>query len=109
MQVPSDPARLQALHVPEHGVSQHTPSAHVRPPPHSGVDEQPLPGGRLGTQADPLQWKPAAHSESAVQSVAHVGVDWLGSALQTAGAKGVQVAATCPAQLESSSTIVASH
>ena len=56
-QVPSRPARLHALQLPWHAVSQHTPSAQVRPVRHAppAPHGSPfLPGPRASTARSPL-------------------------------------------------------
>ncbi len=67
-QVPTLPVRLQASQAPAQAVLQHTPSTQL-PLTHAFAAAQVAPRGFLGTQAEPLQYWPAAHWLSAVQLV----------------------------------------
>ncbi len=67
-QVPTLPARSQASQAPAQAVLQHTPSTQL-PLTHAFAAAQVAPGAFLGTQAEPLQYWPAAHWLSAAQLV----------------------------------------
>jgi hypothetical protein len=60
VQVPSEPARLQASQAPAQAVLQHTPSTQL-PLAHWVPAEHAVPLGRFATQTPPLQLEPDAH------------------------------------------------
>ncbi len=66
VQVPADPATLQAAHVPQLAVPQQTPSTQF-PPSHSFPIAQAWPS-RLSPHEPPVQTLPAAQSLSLLQT-----------------------------------------
>ena len=71
-QVPTLPVRLQASHAPAQVEAQHTASTQL-PETHSLSALQEVPRIFRGTQAVPLQYRPATHWASAVQLAGQAG------------------------------------
>ena len=70
MQVPTEPARLQAWQVCVQALLQQTPSTQL-PVAHSDASLQAAPWARLGRQEVDSQKNPVRHSASLVQAVPH--------------------------------------